>query len=253
MSESISQNDDDLFNYDPSKEKTSAHNISSFSDTSNSKVSNEVYEQIAKSIDQNDDENFLKLNGLRMKFSQAILNSYDFWLSPVYTVSYFATTVTVLDQLTDGKFSDLFLYNYLENSIVRRSHIIFLLTETFDSKNIKDSESFDRFLEKMEIKLTDAYVPTYVGTLVRISSHILSKQRAMYISLANKLNIVPNSVIFDAHPSIEEVFKATQFDNIAGVQEAVIARSFNSNFSGSFVEKLNNLNATNIDYQIRNL
>jgi len=250
MSEFMNQNDDDLFSYDPSKEeKPSAPFVAS---SSNSKISNEIYDQITKNIEENDDENFLKINGLRIKFAQAILNSYHFWVSPISALSYLNTVTTVLDQLTNGRFSDLYLYNYLENNIIRRNHIIFLLTETFDPNNVKDSQSFDQFLEKMGIKLNDSYVPTYVGTLVRISSHILSKERAMYISLADKLKVVPNPAVLDPHPSTEEVFDATQA-SVASSQAAMISASFDRNIDASFVEKLNNLNTTEIEYQVKKL
>ena len=253
MSEFSRQNDDDLFDYDPSKDKPKvSHDY--ISSSSNSKVSNEVYDQITKSIEENDDENYLKVNGLRIKFSQAILNSYDYWISPIGAISSFVTISQVLDQLTGGRFSSLYLYNYLETSILRRKHIIYLLSQTFDqvSRNKDDDDSFREFLARLDVKVSDSYIPTYVGTLVRISSHILAKDRAMYITLANKLDIVPNASVLESTSSPSEVYNNSQ-QNVKAASDCLLQETFNKSVDMAFAEKLNNLNGTQVDYQLRSI
>lgn len=248
MSEFMKENDDDLFDYDPSKEKVSS-SVPFSSSSSNSKISNEVYDQISKSIKENDDENFLKANGLRIKFSQAVLNSYDFWISPSSSFTYFSTVSQVLDELTNGRFSDLYLYNYLEANIIRRNHIAYLLNQTFYGNETKDSKAFNDFFDKLGIAVTDAYIATYVGTLIRITNHILSKERSMYLSLATKLNLIPNPAVLDPNTTSDEIFEATQASSSSS-RYSMLSSKFNQNIDESFYEKLNNMDGTNISHRL---
>lgn len=250
MSEFMNENDDDLFEYDPSKEKV--NNPTSFDSSSNSKISNEVYDQIAKSMRNNDEESFIKTNAIRIKFSQAILNSYDFWISPTSSLTYFNTVTQILDELTNGRFSDLYLYNYLEANILRRNHIVYLLNQTFNSTDTKDSKAFNDFFDKLGVSVSDSYIPTYVGTLIRISNHILAKERSMYLSLANKLNLIPNPAVLDPNTTVDEVFEATQ-SNSANTRKDMLTSRFYSNIDDSFCEKLNNMNGTNISHRLSQL
>lgn len=253
MSDAFSQSDDDLFSYDPSQEKKKNTSFDSFS--VNSKPNNELYDQIAKDIKNNDEDNFLEINELRVKFSQAVLGSYYFWVNPSTAVSYVNTVTTVLDQLTNGRFSDLYLYNNLEITILRRSQLVYLLDGTFNQDNHKNDESFKSFMKKLGVDVDQTYIPTYVGTLIRISNSILARERSMYLELAQKLNIVPNPAVLDINSDKDDTdnMAASLKSTVNSIQEDHLSNIFIANFSESFVNKLNNMNQSNIDYEIRSL
>jgi len=253
MSDSFAQSDDDLFAYDPSKE-TKSSNASYDSLSSNSKQTNEFYDKISKDIKDNDEDNFLEINALRVKFSQAMIGSYNFWITPTVPVAYSNTVTQVLDQLTNGKFSDLFLYNTLESNIIRRSQLMYLLNGTFN-KETSETDSFKSFMKKIGVDTDQGYVPTYVGTLIRISMHILARERSMYLDLAHRLQIVPNPLVLEDNSSLDlmqEMSRAIH-TTVEGSQETYLVKRFISNFSESFAFKLNSMNNSNIEYEVRSL
>jgi len=253
MSDAFSQSDDDLFAYEPSREVKNTNSIYD-SYSSNSKQNNELYDQISRNIQDNDEENFLEINALRVKFSQAVLGSYDFWISPTTPSSYASTVAQVLNQLTDGRFSDLYLFNNLEANIIRRSQLIYLLDGTFKGEN-SESDSFKSFTKKIGVDVDQSYVPTYVGTLVRISTHILAKERSMYLELAQKLDIVPNPTALENQDSgsVLDQMGSDVHSSVQTKQQNHLSNTFISNFSESFVSKLNNMNNSNIAYEIRSI
>lgn len=231
MTDSFSQSDDDLFNYDPVNDKSSQSSI-------NSKNSNDFYNQISQTIETNDDDNFLELNGIRVKFSQAIIGSYNFWLQPSFDKAYSSSVTTVLDELTNGRFTTLYIYNTLSLNIVRRNQLIFLLSGTFDSST-GSYESFSNFITKLGVDPSSSYVPTYVGTLVKISLYIIQREKTMYAHLAKKLGIVPDPNILDNN-SISSF-------TLSDLNETFVADSLDSNVETYNLGLLNNINANYID------
>lgn len=251
MSDAFSQSDDDLFNYDPSKETSKPLDFST--STSNDKSSsNEIYSHISKNINQNDDSALDGLNGLRVKFSQAVLGSYDFWLSSTSAVAYSNTINTVMDQITDGRFSDLYLFNYLEMNIIRRHHITHLLNDTFSSNDVKDSESFKSFMNRIGIDVNDSYVPVYIGTIIRITTHIIAQERSMYLSLAEKLQIVPNPAVLDGDNHYDNIIKSARA-SVQQTQRDLLDTKFVHNANFTFFERLNNMNNTQVNHVIRSI
>ena len=251
MSDVFSQNDDDIFSYDPSKEESKPVDFS-ISTSSDKNTSNEIYNHISKNINDNDDTALDGLNGLRVKFSQAVLGSYDFWLSTTSSVAYSNTINSVLDQITGGRFSDLYLFNYLEMSIIRRNHITHLLNDTFTSDEVKDSESFNSFMKRIGINVNDSYVPVYIGTMIRITHHVLSQERSMYLALAEKLQIVPNPAVLDTDNHYDNIIKNAK-SSVQQTQRELLDAKFAHNADSAFFEKLNNMNNSQVNHVIRSL
>jgi hypothetical protein len=251
MSDAFSQSDDDLFSYDPAKEEKSVP-FDYFSN--NSKSNHELYEKISKDIKNNSDSNFLAINGLKIKFSQAVLGSYNFWVDSSADVSYYKAASQILDQLTNGRFTDLYLFNTLESNIIRRIQIVSLLDSAFGDM-AHESDSFKQFLAKLDIDTDQAYIPTYIGTLVRISQHILSKERSMYFCLSEKLGIDPNPIVNESSFSEQKIFDlAKSMDSSSdNIHNMALNNNFINNFSDSFIDKLNNITSTNISYEIRSI
>lgn len=249
MSDVFSQNDDDLFNYDPSKEQTKPLDFST-STSSDKPSSNEIYNHISKNINSNDDSSLEGINGLRVKFSQAVIGSYDFWLASSAPVAYSNTINSVLDQITGGRFSDLYLFNYLEMSIIRRNHITQLLNDTFTAEDSTSSESFKTFMDRIGVNVNDSFVPVYIGTIVSVTQHIIAQERSMYLTLAEKLQVVPNPAVLDANNNYDSIIKNAK-SSVKQTQQDLLDSKFAHNANDGFFEKLNNMNNTQVNHVIR--
>ena len=251
MSDPIFQNDDDLFNYDPSKD-SSKHLDFSSSTSSDKNKENQIYSHISKNIDNNDDDALDGVNGLRVKFSQAVIGSYDYWIASALPVAYTSTINDVMDQLTGGRFSDLYLYNYLEINIIRRINIIGIMDDAFSSASSSASDSFKTFMKKIGVDITDSYVPVYIGTLTRITSHILAQERSMYLSLAEKLQVTPNPAVLDSNFTQESALRNARL-SVQQSQRDLIDNKFIQNSDSNFFDRLNNMNTTQINHALRSL
>lgn len=250
MSEnSYSQSDDDLFDYDPSIEKPKEQLYNPVSDI---KSDNTLLSDLSRNIKNNDDQTFDGHTEIRVKLAEAILGSYDKWINNASSVAYFSTLNTMLDELTNGRFSVMYFYNTIEQKILRRININTLIGESFIVKNDNTKDSLKEFLGKIGISYDGPYLSTYVGTLVRISNHILIRERAMYLSLSERLQIPCNPLISQDIPNFEEVIALSQF-TVTDQQEKIIQNQFIHNSDEYFLEKLNNINLSNINFKIRSI
>ncbi len=187
-----------------------------------------------------------------LKLAEAILSSYDKWIASSSSVAYFSTLNIMMDELTDGRFSVMYFYNTVEQKILRRINVNSLIGEAFDSKNHKGTETLKEFLAKIGIAFDGPYLSTYVGTLLRISNHILVRERAMYLSLAEKLQLPPNPLIIQDSPDFNEVIAVSKF-TVTDHQTKIIEDQFIQNSNQEFMEKLNNMNLSNINFNIRSI
>jgi hypothetical protein len=250
MSEnSYSQSDDDLFDYDPSIEKPKEQLYNPVSDI---KSDNTLLSDLSRNIKNNDDQTFDGHTEIRVKLAEAILGSYDKWINNASSVAYFSTLNTMLDELTNGRFSVMYFYNTIEQKILRRININTLIGESFIVKNDNTKDSLKEFLGRIGISYDGPYLSTYVGTLVRISNHILIRERAMYLSLSERLQLPCNPLISQDSPNFEEVIALSQF-TVTDQQEKIIQNQFIHNSDEYFLEKLNNINLTNINFKIRSI
>jgi hypothetical protein len=158
----------------------------------------------------------------------------------------------MMDELTNGRFSVMYFYNTVEQKILRRINVNTLIGEAFDSKNHNGSETLKEFLSKIGIAFDGPYLSTYVGTLLRISNHILVRERAMYLSLAEKLQLPPNPLIIQDSPDFNEVIAVSKF-TVTDHQTKIIEDQFIQNSNQEFMEKLNNMNLSNINFNIRSI
>ena len=246
---SYSQSDDDLFDYDPSVEKSKEQLYNSVSDI---KSDNTLLSDLSRNIKSNDDQTFDGHTEIRVKLAEAILGSYDKWINNASSVAYFSTLNTMLDELTNGRFSVMYFYNTIEQKILRRININTLIGESFIVKNDNNKDTLKEFLTRIGISYDGPYLSTYVGTLVRISNHILIRERAMYLSLAERLQLSCNPLIAQDSPNFEEVIALSQF-TVTDQQEKIIQNQFIHNSDEYFLEKLNNINLSNINFKIRSI
>jgi hypothetical protein len=251
MSDLFYQDDDDLFSYDPSKEVSKPTDFSS--STLNQKdQNNEIYSHISKNINDNDDVALDGIDGLRIKFSQAVLGSYDFWLASASPVAYTNTLNSIMDQITGGRFSDLYLYNYLEINIIRRMHISHIMNDAFSAEGLKDTDNFKSFMKRIGVDIADSYVPVYIGTMIRITNHIIAQERSMYLALAEKMQITPNPTVLDADYHYDTIIKNAK-SSVQQSQRDLLDLKFAHNSDHVFFDKLNNMNNTQVNHVIRTI
>ena len=125
-------------------------------------------------------------------------------------------------------------------------------SESFIVKNDNNKDTLKEFLTRIGISYDGPYLSTYVGTLVRISNHILIRERAMYLYLAERLQLSCNHLIAQDSPNFEEVIALSQF-TVTDQQEKIIQNQFIHNSDEYFLEKLNNINLSNINFKIRSI
>jgi len=244
-----SQNDDDLFDYDPSTEKEKQLIYNPVSDI---KSDNTLLSDLSRNIKDNDDQTFDGNTEIRIKLAEAILSSYDKWINNASSVAYFSTLNTMLDELTNGRFSVMYFYSTIEQKILRRININTLIGESFIVKDGDNKDTLKQFLTKIGISYDGPYLSTYVGTLVRISNHILFREKAMYLSLAEKLQLPANPLVSQDNPDFEKVIEFSKF-TVTDQQEKLIQNQFIHNSDQSFLDKLNNISLSNINFKIRSI
>lgn len=247
---SYSQDDDDLFSYDPSTEKINEPVYGSVSDLNS--PDNSLLNDLSRNIKNNDDETFDGKTEVRVKLAEAIISSYDKWLVNTSSIAYFSTLNTLMDELTGGRFSVMYFYNTIEQKILRRININALIGEAFNSSNNDNKDTLSQFLSKIGISFDGPYLSTYVGTLLRISNHVLIRERAMYLSLSERLQLTPNPLIVQDSPDFDEVISISKF-TVTDQQNKIIEDQFIQNSNQEFAEKLNIMLASSINFNIRSI
>lgn len=234
-------NDDDLFDYDPSQDST-VHPVTNFStSTSNHSSGNEVLDDMYRSIEKVsgdfDDENIR----FRVGLADSLYSAYEAFVSKSQVISHISSTAEILDELTNGKYSALYACRQIEQNIFRRLGVHFLVSAILENNaQDEDGVTFKEFLQKMNLSIPDDFVSTYFSTLFRISTHILNVERAMYITLCNKLGIVPDSKALDNDSSVKDVNKAIPM-TASSFREMQFSRTISSMYDDSFVESIKSI------------
>jgi len=251
--EQYRDNDDDLFDYDPSKDNN-VQPVTNFStSTSNHSSGNEVLDDMYRSIEkfsgEADEENIK----FRVGLAGSLYSAYETFVSKSQVVSHISSTAEILDELTNGKYSALYACRQIEQNIFRRLGVHFLVSAILED-NAKDEEgvTFKEFLQKMNLDIPQDFVSTYFSTLFRISSHILNVERAMYISLCNKLEIVPNSKALDPEASIKDINDAIPM-TASDFREQQFSSTLSRLYDESFVQSINSIFSFDSSPRIINL
>lgn len=196
--QSSSNNDDDLFSYDPSS--TPVNNIA-FETNFNS---SEVMENISKKIEKSKDDDILGSFSTRIRFAQSLLIAYGEYVG--WGATFFHKSIhQTLDSLTSGTFSLLYMFNYLEYNILRRLNIKHLLEGTFIKKHDEVVQEFKKFMDKTGFSLDENFISMYINTNLEINDHVINNERAMYLLLADKIQKIPNPTIVNPNPSIKDL------------------------------------------------
>lgn len=251
--EQYRDNDDDLFNYDPSQD-TSVQPVTNFSSTtSNHSSGNEVLDDMYRSIEKSSGYADHESIRFRVDLAGSLYAAYETFLNKSQVISHISSTAEILDELTNGKYSALYACRQIEQNIFRRLGVHFLVSAILED-DAKDQEgiTFKDFLQKLNLNIPDDFVSTYFSTLFRISNHILNVERAIYISLCNKLGIVPNSKALDPEVSVKEINTALPM-TASDFREQQFSSTLSRLYDESFVDSINSIFPSDSSPRIVNL
>lgn len=249
--ESYRQDDDDLFDYDPSSDKptTSYDSKINTNPTSDNQVLDDIYRQMDNLVHEDGPES---INEFRIRLTDSFYEAYYEFSNKSSTVAHIESVHMTLDEMTNGRFSKIYFLKTLEQNIFRRLSIHFLISAIID-ENEGDGINFKEFLAKANIHVSDDFIPVYFTTALKISSHTLDVERSLYMASCNELGVTPNSLVIHDdlttadvakgfHPTAS-TFKKSVFD----IVHAEIAKS------ESFAQAVSNIfNAENI-FQVKTI
>lgn len=200
MSNYLSDNDDDLFDYDPSLSQDSAPSVeaarSSSTGGSTSSVSgsekdfvdsfkNNINTDLDADLDS--DKNLISapISHLYSSFHDAV----DSFISSVRRDHHSKSVHITLDQLTDGRFSLVNLFYFYEMRLGRRIALVKLFGSIFH----RDSDSLSPLLEEisslLKIKFTSLYYQSTFLSTINILNHTVMMDRIIYQFLAGKTGL----------------------------------------------------------------
>lgn len=230
--------DDDLFGYDPSQESSSLpiNPINSNSDYSNS----DIFQDISKRIDSSKDNDLIGSFTLKIRFAQSLLEAYTEFVQPT-TISFHKAVHQTLDKLTNGNFSLIYMYNYLEQNIIRRLHIKYLIESSFLSENNSSiSSDFKSFLSKIGLDIDSTFIKIHIKTNIDINNHILNNERSLYMDLVEKLSFTPHPLIDNPEPSSNDIYESIP-NSIQGYHQGMYESIFMALADSSYTDKLSQL------------
>ena len=230
--------DDDLFGYDPSQESSSLpiNPINSSPDYSSS----DIFQDIGKRIDSSKDNDLIGSFTLKIRFAQSLLEAYTEFVQPT-TVFFHKAVHQTLDKLTNGNFSFIYMYNYLEQNIIKRLHIKYLIESSFLSEdNSSISSDFKSFLSKIGLDIDSTFIKIHIRTNIDINNHILNNERSLYMNLAEKLSYTPHPLIDNPEPNSNDIHESIP-NSIQGYHENMYESIFMSLADSNYTDKLSQL------------
>lgn len=200
--------DDDLFDYQPTKSDTSNFVSDPIIDSNTHSTDNTLLDDIYRQMDELvHSEGNESVSEFRIRLSDSLNEAYHDYLQKSTVVSHVQAVTLVLDELTNNRFSQIYFYKTIEQSIFRRLNIHFLLNAIVEDGG-DDHLSFKEFLGKMNISISDDFIPVYFNTLLSISNHALDLERSIYMDLSQKLALTPNPVAIHDDPTASDIIRA---------------------------------------------
>jgi len=229
MSNYISDNDDDLFDYEPEKESSTF-----ISDTNQSLSSdNDLLKKIKDHIQT---DNLIDFNTNNAKLAIGFSNSTHALLNSVYSESLVKSLIISLDSLTRGDFSLLIRFHELEMKISKRMDFHILVREIF-FENESPSKELKELFDFLSIDPTDIYISSCFLSSVAISNHCLMLDRSEYIVLSKKLNIPTKHYLLES--TLEnEIIPHQIFVNDFQTE---VRQAINNSISSDVIDQLKNV------------
>lgn len=209
-------NDEDLFNYDPDVDL----NVSDQSTVSES-------DNIDSLLSSNTLEFF------KAKTAASFLNAQGMWFDASFIQASAANKAAhvALDELTSGRFSLLKLYYEVEMNLTRKRSILYITSRFM---RLISSSGFDKVkitLGGSQVQLDLSVVLLFINNNISVMNHACANLRAIYVHLANKLDIAYDESLLDDstfQPSVDENLDI--FDD----NDELVAMMFSQMFAKSY-------------------
>jgi len=211
-----SDNDDDIFDYDPEQDfssnlqSDSYQNISSSDKSTNTIISSakDIFDDLVSDNSFGDtiDESKVKLC---ISFQAAAANYFSKIQTPAYTKS----ISMVLDTLTNGDFSMIQMFNHKEALITQRLRYICMMKQVIHSDTSDDS-IMEQLFSLLNISYDKSHVEIFYTSNLNIATHALHVDRAIYKALGKKLNLpLKEELLDDTYVVTPEHFLSSLNDN----------------------------------------
>lgn len=224
---SYSTNDDDIFDYDPDQDVSSTTQFDSYqksfsSDNSSNPIvssAKDIFDDLVSNPSSNDTIDEVKVK-LAISFQSASSSFY----AKVQPQSYANSVSMVLDTLTNGDFSMVYMFNHKQALITQRLRYITMMNQVIkvDSHEKPILESLFNFLD---IEYDINHIEIFYTTNLNIALHCLHLDRAIYKTLAKKLNLpVKQHLLDDTYLTNPDYF-------ISSLNDSATEDYFNSAYS----------------------
>lgn len=185
---SYSDNDDDLFDYEPEDVITHTENNSS---TTSQKLDNQLLTDIKDNFDDIEDKGSIK--GLEARLGSAFLDAANFYVNSAIVNGHSFAARYVLDEVSDGKFSLLEYFKTTEIKIIKMIEF----TQLCESV-LKDENSFvSQIQDLVGITLSPLHISSVYQTHLKLTRHSLLLNRAIYLQLSEQLMMPVIMELFD--------------------------------------------------------
>ena len=198
-------NDDDLFDYDPELDQSSSASVSQELFTKSSE-SSDFQNFVSKN--KSDDDIDLSSNQLidqhKVKLALAFHSATHRHFSGVESPTYFKAITLVLDKLTDGHFSLIYMF-YRKEALIAQRLLFLSMMDAVTNFSEKDSQNIlSEILSHLGITIDKLHVDLNYGTSLSICRHAVATDRVIYQHLSDKLSIPVNEFIIDPHYNYAE-------------------------------------------------
>lgn len=211
MSYSISDNDDDLFDYDPSQETSTQVIDQQYTETPVSDISSddqtkhqrEFINSLKTNINDADADLDLhddtKMNVLVSNLYGSFQEAINTFVGMISKDTFSRSVHITLDELTNGRFSMLNMFHYYESRIISRIALINLFGTVFHNDSLDaDEEAIAPFLQKvsdlLKINFTKNYYNSTFNVTIDILNHSLTIDKVIYQFLGDKLHLPLNEL-----------------------------------------------------------
>jgi hypothetical protein len=245
MSNNISNNDDDLFNYDPTLDELNYSKSDHLNNQDSSKSDNVLFENIRQHLNDKNKDSDNNAIRLALGFS---LSTHAF-LNSTLPQAMTKSLITTLDSITHGDFSLVMRFYNVEMKISKRMNFHALSREIFQQKNHEKDSEFQEFFETifniLNIEINPVYFSTCFLSSINISNHALMLDRSEYLVLSKKLNIPVKYYLLESTTENEDMNHSVFF---ADFQDE-INQAVNTAISSDVTDQLKEIYSSEVTYR----
>jgi hypothetical protein len=230
-------NDDDLFDYDPEEDQSSpvSYNIEDA-------PKSEFFDNIKDHLDH-DLEATGNIDTGKFRLASSYQIALHNFVNDTKSEASAKTISIVLNTLTNNDFSLMLMFYETEMRISRRMLFLEISYRAFDKEDEDTVLSLHKIGKILNIEFSELYINTCFQSTWNITEHALKIDRALYLSLSERLGIPVKQYLFEdvlgANDSPHDVYLVDYNKDMNSMLTSII-------MEGSFIEKLQELTGGNV-------